>query len=124
VIDKDQAIPRPLDDFLERLDAAMEGLPQSSPGEPAGTLAPEDPVNTGWPSSDAAPRGSETTAVGPAPWRDPALDEELVDRVAARVLERIAEGIVRDTVSRVMSPIAERVVRQELERAKVEIGRS
>jgi CheY-like chemotaxis protein len=46
------------------------------------------------------------------------VTDELVERVALRVLERLAPGAVRDIVTDVVSPIAERLVREEIDRIR------
>jgi hypothetical protein len=127
VLDNDRAATNLLDDFLERLDAAMEQLSQSNLAEAAPNSTPGDPVETVWVVSDPAPRPDETggAAVCPvASWPDRAGEGDLVERVAARVLQLISEGVVRDTVIRVVSPLAERLVREEFARVKAEIERS
>jgi CheY-like chemotaxis protein len=56
-----------------------------------------------WPS--AAPTGIEIT-------------DDLVDRVARRVLDQLSDRVVRETVSELTSAVAERLVREEIERIK------
>jgi CheY-like chemotaxis protein len=51
----------------------------------------------------------------------PAVTDDLVDRVAARVLDRLSDQVVRETVADLVSAIAERLIREEIERIKAEI---
>jgi CheY-like chemotaxis protein len=51
----------------------------------------------------------------------PAVTDDLVERVAARVLERLSDQVVRETVADLASVIAERLVREEIERIKAGI---
>ena len=51
----------------------------------------------------------------------PAVTDDLVERVAARVLERLSDQVVRETVTDLVSALAERLVREEIERIKAEI---
>ena len=48
----------------------------------------------------------------------PAITDELVERVARRVLEKLSDRVVRETVADLVSTIAERLVREEIERIK------
>lgn len=65
----------------------------------------------------------------PAPSRDvsappPAevvITDELVDRVARRVLDQMSDRVVRETVAAIASEAAERLVRDEIERIKASI---
>ena len=50
----------------------------------------------------------------------PAITDELVERVARRVLEKLSDPVVRETVADLVSTIAERLVRDEIERIKGE----
>jgi len=57
-----------------------------------------------------------------AAWvRPPVISEELVERVAQRVLERLSERVVRELAGDLISAIAERVVREEIDRIKAAI---
>ena len=61
-----------------------------------------DPANL---SVGAGARGSE-------------ISDELIERVARRVLERLAPDAVREIVADLVSPIAERLVREEIDRIR------
>jgi hypothetical protein len=50
----------------------------------------------------------------------PAITDELVERVALRVLEKLSDPAVRESVANLVSTIAERLVRDEIERIKGE----
>jgi CheY-like chemotaxis protein len=88
-----------LGDFFDRLDAAFANLPASG----------RDPV-----SALSAPQPAATVT-------SPPLTDELVERVAARVLERLSGEHVREIVADLVSTIAERLVREEIERIKASI---
>ena len=51
-------------------------------------------------------------------FKGPVITESLVDRIAERVIERLAPGTGRDLVAQVVSEIAERLVREEIERIR------
>jgi CheY-like chemotaxis protein len=67
----------------------------------------------------AGDRG-ESLRPGPAGAGSPGqpLDEADVERVVARVLERLKEGDLRDAATSVVTPIVERLVRDEIARIK------
>ncbi|HWW82990.1 MAG TPA: response regulator [Vicinamibacterales bacterium] len=51
----------------------------------------------------------------------PAVTDDLVDQVTRRVLERLADRVVRDSIVDVVSKVAERLVREEIDRIKSSI---
>lgn len=78
----------------------------------------------------AAERQAPATLTRPA-WPTPAssgasaagadIPEELVERIARQVLERLSDRVVREQVSQIVSAVAERLVREEIERIKSSI---
>ena len=46
------------------------------------------------------------------------ISDDLVDKVARRVLDQLSDRVVRETVTGLVSTIAERLVREEIERLK------
>lgn len=60
-----------------------------------------------WPSSFAPPP--------PAPLE---ITDDLVERVARRVLEQMSDRVVRETVHEIVADVAERLVRDEIEKIK------
>ena len=142
------AAPRPAatttDEYFARLDKAFASLdalePRAPRPSPAADAAPR-PVEAA-----AAPRGAraaEPAAPGPAASGaaladafttllaveqgelppsalSPAgpADDELVDRVARRVVEQLGDAAVRDMAAEIVSRTAERLVRKEIERIK------
>jgi CheY-like chemotaxis protein len=50
-----------------------------------------------------------------------AVSGEVVDQVTRQVLDRLSDGVVRETVSDIVSGVAERLVREEIERIKSNI---
>jgi CheY-like chemotaxis protein len=67
--------------------------------------------------SEAAPA---TAPVWPAT-PPSAVNEQLVDDVTRRVLDRLSDQVVRDTVADIVSKIAEQLVREEIEKIKASI---
>ena len=56
----------------------------------------------------------------PAPV-EPVITDDVIDRVARRVIEQLSDQIVRETVASIASESAERLVREEIERIKAAI---
>jgi hypothetical protein len=50
-----------------------------------------------------------------------AADAELVDRIARRVVERLGDSAVRQLAAEIVSRTAERLVREEIDRIKAGI---
>ena len=136
------------DDFFDRLDAAFAtrtGAHQDAPGpreqgtglNERGVSAQMDPSRLPPPSPPlsrqpmpaladafAALLTAEQWGSSPADAlaaTAPAVTDDLVERVAARVLERLSDQVVRETVTDLVSALAERLVREEIERIKAEI---
>jgi CheY-like chemotaxis protein len=80
----------PLADAFAALLAAEQATP-ASPAAPA------------WPAPPAAV---------------PAVTDDLIEQITRRVLERLSDRVVRETVSDIVSAVAERLVREEIERIK------
>jgi CheY-like chemotaxis protein len=139
------AVADSLDEFFEQVDAAMaslaasrNGQPEKSPSSQSQFSRPEAPSQT-LPAlaeaftalleagQSAAPRGaqtppnSESVSTVPAGSEDLKITDELIDRVATRVLERLSDRVVRETVVDLVSSISERLVREEIERIKASI---
>jgi hypothetical protein len=63
-----------------------------------------------------------TAPIWPTPPQHLTIDTaELVEQVTQRVVERISDRVVRQTVADIVSTIAERRVREEIERIKASI---
>jgi CheY-like chemotaxis protein len=60
---------------------------------------------------------ADTTGWAPPP----AVSDEIVERVAERVLAQLSDRLVRETVTELVSAVAERLVREEIERIKASI---
>jgi CheY-like chemotaxis protein len=139
------AVVDSLDEFFEQVDAAMASLAASRNGQPATSPSsqsrfsrPEAPSQT-LPAlaeaftalleaeQSAAPQGAQTPlnseSVSPAPAvsEDLKITDDLIDRVATRVLERLSDRVVRETIVDLVSSISERLVREEIERIKASI---
>ena len=64
---------------------------------------------------------AQTPSVTEAPTLTPEATDELVERIAGLVLERLSDRVVRDTVIDIVSRIAEKLVREEIDRVKATI---
>jgi len=74
-------------------------------------------VKPEWP----APQASASGQAAPAAPAEIVITDDLVDRVARRVLEQLSDRVVRETVTSLASDTAERLVREEIERIKASI---
>ena len=92
-------------------EAAAAAQPVDAPGAPAADAALADAFAT----LLAVEQGElPPSALSPAR----AVDDELVDRVARRVVEQLGDAAVRDLAADIVSRTAERLVREEIERIK------
>ncbi|MGQ0734248.1 MAG: hypothetical protein ACT4QD_11395 [Acidobacteriota bacterium] len=64
----------------------------------------------------AVEQGRPTSA--PARTHTLELTEGAIDRIAARVVQRLLEGPLGDTVTRVVEEVSERLVREEIARIR------
>jgi CheY-like chemotaxis protein len=128
-----------LDDFLDQVDTAIANLPKTRRAGPgaasnpalsralaesqtlpelaeafAALIATVPSETIGLQLQAATPFASPLTTFSP----DAQISDELVDRVAARVLERMSDQALRETVIDLVSSTAERLVREEIERIK------
>jgi CheY-like chemotaxis protein len=71
-------------------------------------------------SEQASPQSAAPRWTAPAA-PPPAVSDDLVEQVAARVLERLSDRAVRETVADIVSEVAERLVRDEIARIKASI---
>ena len=71
-------------------------------------------VTPEWPTPSSAPTGTPTGG-------ELVITDDLVDRVARRVLEQLSDQVVRETVASIASDVAERLVREEIERIKAAV---
>ena len=78
--------------------------------EDAGTRAEPAPVSDPVPVPSVTPRDQTPPAI--------IVTDELVDRLATRVIARLSDRVVRETTTDVVSRVAERLVREEIERLK------
>lgn len=130
------------DDYFDRLDKAFATLntpldPRTAvraaapdaPDAPDAPEAPDTPVPRSLPQTPRQSRLADTFATllaveqGELPASallPPARpgDDELVDRIARRVVEQLGDRAVRDLAADIVSRTAERLVREEIERIK------
>jgi CheY-like chemotaxis protein len=57
------------------------------------------------------------TPAPPAP-AEPVISDDVIERIARRVIEQLSDQIVRETVANIASETAERLVKEEIERIK------
>ena len=60
----------------------------------------------------------------PAPPPEPVVTDEVIERIAKRVIEQLSDRVVRETVAEIASQTAERLVREEIDRIKAAINES
>jgi CheY-like chemotaxis protein len=73
-------------------------------------------------ASEDDPDAAQTAPLWPsAAPPAPALDDEALEAIAQRVLARLSDRVVRDTVADMVSAVAERLVREEIERIKASV---
>ena len=94
------------------------------------TVEPPAESDLTWPVNDAPMRPPATAERAPDPAAVPTvvaqdltassilITDELVDRLATRVIARLSDRVVRETTTDVVSRVAERLVREEIERLK------
>ena len=73
-------------------------------------------VRPEWPSPVQQPQTAASS--GPS---EIVITDDLVERVARRVMEQMSDRVVRETVAQIASETAERLVREEIERIKASI---
>jgi CheY-like chemotaxis protein len=137
--DDGQLFANSLDDFLDHVDAAIASLPKTRRAEPgvssnpalsralaesqtlpelaeafAALIAAAPSDSIGLQPFAAAPIASTLTAFS----ADAHISDELVERIAARVMERMSDQVLRQTVIDLVSSTTERLVRDEIERIK------
>jgi CheY-like chemotaxis protein len=130
-----------LDEAFAKLGMTADSTPAPVPLPPLGELRepapapvpPDGPPVTLGPSADrAAPellvsafrallaqeRGEPLPVRPSAPSPGRPLDDADVERIVARVLERLNDRVLRDAAKELVAPVAERLVRDEIERIK------
>jgi CheY-like chemotaxis protein len=116
---------RSADDYFDRLDKAFATLNTSlEPRDAIAAAAPEAPnphhSRPGLADTFATLLAVEQGELPPSALLPPprAGDDELVDRIARRVVEQLGDRAVRDLAADIVSRTAERLVREEIERIK------
>jgi DNA-binding response OmpR family regulator len=133
---------RSADDYFDRLDKAFASLntslePRDKVKHAAPLQAPEPSVTPEAPELPQTPAAPDGPAPGLADTFATLLaveqgelpasallppprpgDDELVDRIARRVVEQLGDRAVRDLAADIVSRTAERLVREEIERIK------
>jgi CheY-like chemotaxis protein len=126
--------PDPVDHFRSEEGAALPAAPEPALAPlplPALQSATTLPPTQAMPSLAEAftvllaaeqPGGAsvDLTAWAP-PVPAPVVSDDLVDRVAERVLGRLSAQVLRETIAELVSTTAERLIREEIERIKAAI---
>jgi CheY-like chemotaxis protein len=102
--------PRPSLPPLADAFAALLAAEQSTPASSASPAAPQ------WPAP--APAATFTPAAAPVIPAPLVITDDFVEQVTLRVLERLSDQVVRDTVAQTVTATAERLIREEIERIK------
>ncbi len=98
----------------------VAAAPDASPTIAVAVAAPVEPA----PAYSVADAFAMLLAVeqgelpGPVVGSHPGLSEAEIDRIAARVSERLAHGPLNATVLRIVSEVSERLVREEIDRIR------
>ncbi|HXD73580.1 MAG TPA: response regulator [Vicinamibacterales bacterium] len=110
--------PEPAPRAIEPRTAEPRALPSIADAFTAILAAEQNAlgVRPEWPSPSQQPQAAASS--GPSAI---VITDELVDRVARRVLEQMSDRVVRETVAQIASDVAERLVREEIERIKASI---
>jgi len=104
--------------------AAAIADPSPRPAAPASIAAPPSLTDAFAALLAAERSGATFQRPVPAPVAPsaPALpDDELIERVALRVLEQLSDKVVRETVADIVQTTTERLIREEIERIKSNI---
>ena len=128
VKDDAAAARRSLVHYFDELDAALAKLPGARPHAassrdelPAASPAANDkrpPPADAFAALLAAAPDTPPSSGAAASQSFPAISDEMVERVARRVLEKLSDPAVRQRVADLVSTIAERLVRDEIERIR------
>jgi CheY-like chemotaxis protein len=101
-LDRSSVVPLPL---------TPRGLPSVADAFAVILSAEQSGARPEWPAlQPAAPPA-------PAPV-EPVITDDVIERVARRVIEQLSDQIVRETVANIASEMAERLVKEEIERIK------
>jgi hypothetical protein len=90
--------------------------PTAAPSAPAAHEAQESWVADAFTALFAEEQGEARTLVLGGPPRE--LSDAEIDRIAARVAEKLTQGPLAPAVSRIVTEVSERLVREEIERIR------
>jgi CheY-like chemotaxis protein len=93
--------------------ASVSNMPDAAASTPGAAAAPLAPAAPRTPTNPFA-----TLSAARAEAARPKITEELIEEVIARVLKRMTDDLVRQTVTDIVSQTAERLVQEEIERIK------
>jgi len=103
-----------------RAQAATIPPGRSGAAEPAprATLPPLADAFAALLAAEQSTPGASVTPAWPASAPALVVTDDLIEQITRRVLERLSDRVVRDTVSEIVSAVAERLVREEIDRIK------
>ena len=95
---------------------APEPVPPQAPVDTPPSLA--DAFASLLAAEEGGAERAQTVYPWPRPGSSPVVNEELIDRVAERVVARLSNGVTSDLVAEVVARVAEQLVRKEINRNK------
>jgi len=115
--------------------AAPEPVQPAVVPEPAPTIAmapPPAPAHAALPAlGDAfaallaaeasAPDSVSWPGAGPVPAPAPIVNDDVIEQIVRRVLERMTDRVVRETTAEIVRGVADRLIREEIDRIKATI---
>jgi CheY-like chemotaxis protein len=104
--------------------AVTPSTPSVLPSAASPAAAPVPPLADAFAALLAAEQGAPNPVPAWPPVRVvevPVVSEDLVEQVTRRVLDRLSDRVVRETVADLVSTIAERLIREEIERIKASL---
>ena len=112
----------PLAPLLQPLPEAADPPVRVDPAADTPVLAAPPSLADAFASLLAAEQGDAARARTVYPWprptSSPGMNEELVERVAERVIARLSDGVGPELVAQVVARVAEKLVREEIDRIK------
>jgi len=103
---------------------ASPAVPSVLPSAASPAAPPVPPLADAFAALLAAEQGAPNPVPAWPPVRVvevPVVSDDLVEQVTRRVLDRLSDRVVRETVADLVSTIAERLIREEIERIKASL---
>jgi CheY-like chemotaxis protein len=112
-------------------DSVAPPMAAAAPEVPDAPIAPAAPISASPVATEVAPKPvTQRTTTNPFATLSaakaeavarpvaPVITDEVIDEVVSRVLQRLSDKVVRETVTAIVSETAERLVQEEIERIK------